>query len=88
MTDISFWNQAITRGAPVIDSQSGDLIDITIKPSSRENLDVLGRSVETDRFPMVGTHGRSGTVWYDLAGNLVRALVVTRGETLSYELAA
>ncbi|MGE3294116.1 MAG: DUF6134 family protein [Geminicoccaceae bacterium] len=88
MTDISFWNQAITRGAPVIDSQSGDLIDITIKPSSHENLDVLGKPVETERFPMVGTRGRSGTVWYDLAGNLVRAIVVTRGETLTYELAA
>ncbi|MGD9508045.1 MAG: DUF6134 family protein, partial [Geminicoccaceae bacterium] len=57
MTDISFWNQAITRGAPVIDSQSGDLIDITIKPSSHENLDVLGKPVETERFPMVGTRG-------------------------------
>lgn len=87
MTDISFWNQAITRGAPVIDSQSGDLIDITIKPSSRESLDVLGQSIEAQRFPMVGTRGRSGTVWYDLAGNLVRAVVVTRGETLTYELA-
>lgn len=88
MTDISFWNQAITRGAPLIDSQSGDLIDITIQPSSREKLDVLGQSVEVDRFPMLGTHGRSGTVWYDRDGNLVRAIVLTRGETLTYELAA
>ena len=86
MTDLSFWNRAITQGAPVIDSQSGDLIDITVKPSVPEKLEVLGRTIETERFPMAGTRGRSGTVWYDSEGNLVRAIVLTRGETLTYEL--
>ena len=38
---------------------------------------------------MAATKGRSGTVWYDDAGgNLVKAIVLTRGETLNYELAA
>lgn len=88
MTDLSFWNRAITQGAPVIDSQNGDLIDITVKPSVSEQLTVLGRTIETERFPMAGTRGRSGTVWYDPDGNLVRAIVLTRGETLTYELAS
>ena len=88
MTDLSFWNQAITRGNPVIDSQNGELIDIKVQPSTRETLEVLGRKIETERFPMAGTRGRSGTVWYDDEGKLVRALVLTRGETLTYELAA
>ena len=39
-------------------------------------------------FPDGRTKGRSGTVWYDDAGGLVKAIVLTRGETLTYELAA
>ena len=31
MTDLSFWNQAITRGQPLIDSQNGELIKIEVK---------------------------------------------------------
>ena len=31
---------------------------------------------------------RSGTVWYSASGDLVRAVVLRRGETLTYELVA
>ena len=33
MTDLSFWNEAITHGQPVIDSQNGELIKIEVKPA-------------------------------------------------------
>jgi Family of unknown function (DUF6134) len=88
MTDLSFWNQAITRGRPLIDSQSGELIEIEVKTRTDERLQMLGRTVEAERFAMAATRGRSGTVWYDADGNLVKAVVLTRGETLNYELAA
>jgi hypothetical protein len=88
MTDLSFWNEAITRGRPVIDSQNGELIDIEVAAGTAERLDVHGRAIEAERFAMAGTKGRSGTVWYDADGNLVKAVVLTRGETLTYELAA
>ena len=45
-----------------------------------------GQPVEARRFSMTGTKGRSGTVWYDDAGSLVKAVVITRGETLEYQL--
>ena len=66
MTDISFWNHAITRGAPVIDSQSGDLIDIKIKPSSRGDFSTCWavRSRPTG-FPWsarMAARARSGTI--------------------------
>jgi hypothetical protein len=86
MTDLSFWNQAITRGRPVIDSQNGELMDIEFKPSTRERIEVLGRAIDAQRFPMATTKGRSGTVWYDDDSSLVKAVVLTRGETLNYEL--
>ena len=87
MTDLSFWNEAITRGQPVIDSQTAELIKIQVEPGTRERIVVRGRDVESRRFAMVATKGRSGTVWYDESGNLLKATVITRGETLNYELA-
>ena len=88
MTDLSFWNEAITRGQPVIDSQTAELIKIAVEPGTHERIELRGQMVEARRFAMAATKGRSGTVWYDDAGNLVKAIVLTRGETLDYELAA
>ena len=88
MTDLSFWNQAITRGQPLIDSQNGELIKIEVRAGTAERIEVQGRMVDAERFAMAATKGRSGTVWYDGDGNLIKAIVLTRGETLNYELAA
>ncbi len=88
MTDLSFWNEAITDAPPVIDSQSGELIKIAVQPDAIETITVRGQSISARRFTMAATKGRSGTVWYDDAGGLVKAIVLTRGETLAYELAA
>ena len=88
MTDISFWNEAITRGPALVDSQSAELIKIQVEAATRERIEVRGQPVDARRFAMTGTKGRSGTVWYDDAGSLVKAVVITRGETLGYGLAA
>jgi hypothetical protein len=86
MTDISFWNEAITQGPVLVDSQTAELIKIQVKGGTNERIMVRGQAVETRRFSMTGTKGRSGSVWYDDAGSLVKAVVTTRGETLDYEL--
>ena len=86
MTDISFWNQAITQGPALIDSQTAELIKIQVEGGTKERIMVRGQAVEARRFSMTGTKGRSGSVWYDDAGSLVKAIVTTRGETLDYEL--
>jgi Domain of unknown function (DUF6134) len=88
MTDLNFWNEAITRQARLIDSQNGELVQVAVRPEPSEAIPVLGRAVQARRFAMTGTKGRSGTVWYDPDGRLVKAVVVTRGTTLGYELAA
>jgi hypothetical protein len=88
MTDLNFWNEAITRQGHLIDSQNGELVRIVVQPEPTETIPVLGRTVQARRFVMTATKGRSGTVWYDPGGGLVKAVVVTRGETLAYELAA
>ena len=86
MTDISFWNQAITQGPALIDSTSAELIKIQVEGGAKEQITVRGQAVDARRFSMTGTKGRSGSVWYDDAGSLVKAIVTTRGETLGYEL--
>jgi hypothetical protein len=88
MTDISFWNEAITHSPPLVDSATGELIKIQADAGTHQRIMARGQPIETQRFSMVGTKGRSGTVWYDDAGNVVKAIVITRGETLSYELSA
>ncbi len=86
MTDISFWNQAISKGPALVDSQTAELIKIQVEGGAKERIMVRGQAVEALRFSMNGTKGRSGSVWYDDAGSLVKAVVTTRGETLEYEL--
>jgi hypothetical protein len=86
MTDISFWNEAISRGPVLVDSQSAELIKIQVEAATRERIMVRGQAVDARRVTMTGTKGRSGSVWYDDAGSLVKAIVTTRGETLDYEL--
>ena len=86
MTDISFWNQAITKGPALVDSQTAELIKIQVEGGAKERIMVRGQAVEALHFSMTGTKGRSGSVWYDDAGSLVKAVVTTRGETLEYEL--
>ena len=88
MTDLSFWNRGITRGQPVIDSQNGELIEIKVRAGTADQIEMQGRMVHAEQFAMAATKGRSGTLWYDAAGNLIKAVVLTRGETLNYELAA
>jgi Family of unknown function (DUF6134) len=87
MTDMSFWNEAITRGPPLVDSQTAELIKIRVERIARERIVVRGQAIEVRCFGMAGTKGRSGRVWYDDAGSLVQAVVTTRGETLHYQLA-
>lgn len=88
MTDLNFWNRAITRQARLIDSQNGELLAVEVTPDRAEPITVQGRTVEAHRFAMSSTRGRSGSVWYDGAGQLVQAVVHTRGQRLDYRLAA
>jgi hypothetical protein len=88
MTDISFWNLAITEQPRLIDSQSAELVPVRVKPDAIEAITVRGRTIQARRFAMTASRGRSGTAWYDEDGNLVKALVLTRGERLDYQLAA
>jgi hypothetical protein len=85
MTDLNFWNEAITQQPLLIDSQNAEIVKVACSPDTLETIRVQGRPVRARRFAINASKGRSGTVWYDEAGRLVKASVVTRGETLDYQ---
>ena len=75
---------ALSAAGLGFDLQPGDVVLAVSDPDDPETLKPLDQEViigQGDQWPLA-------KLWYDLAGNLVRAIVVTRGETLTYELAA
>ena len=88
MTDLNFWNETITRQPRLIDSQNGELVTVTVRADGIEQVQARGALVEARRFAMEGSRNRSGLVWYDQEGTLVKAEVHTRGRTLDYRLVA
>ena len=54
MTDISFWNEAITNGPPLVDSQTAELIKIRVEPGTRELIVVRGQTIEARPGPRAG----------------------------------
>jgi len=87
MTDLGFWNEAILRAPMIVDSQTGEAGKMQAGGGSPEEITVHGAQIRSMRYPIVATKGRSGSVWYSEDGHWVRAQIITRGETLDYELA-
>ena len=92
MTDVCFWNVAITGQTRIIDGQNGDLVPLRAAPPVDETITVQGRPLPTTRYGFAGTpsrhgHQRDGRIWYDRSGRWVRAEIDTHGDHLSLELA-
>lgn len=87
MNDISMWNAGIMRLDHVVDGQNGQYTPIQPQPAVAERVAVGGQMVETERYTVLSTKGREGRIWYAKASmEWVKGLVVTRGETLDYQL--
>ncbi len=86
MHDLSYWNLAIVRQRGVIDTQQGSLEPLTLRPGGLDEIELAGRAIRARRWRIEREAGRSGEVWYDEAGRIVRAVVRTRGEVLHYQL--
>jgi hypothetical protein len=86
MTDLCFWHEGITRQRYLIDGKDGELTRIATGPGVEETIRVGDAIIAARRFTIKVSEKRSGTIWYDAAGNWVKARLNTRGETLDYEL--
>ncbi len=92
MTDVCFWNIAITTQRQIIDGQNGELGPVRTVPPVEETITILGRPLLTTRYGFTGPpdhrgNQRDGQIWYDRTGRYVRAEVNTHGDHLSLTLA-
>lgn len=88
LTDLCFWDRRIVGQDQLVDSKTGEVSPLERRAGVGETIEVLGSRVTAERFDFLTSNRRSGTVWYDGDGRLVRAVVKTRGEVLDYELKA
>ena len=87
MTDLGFWNEGIIEAPMVVDSQTGEAGKLQAGQGVAEAVTVRGRRLAATRYAITSTKGRSGSVWYAADGQWVKAQIITRGNTLDYELA-
>jgi hypothetical protein len=86
MNDISFWNESIVAARQLIDSKIGTIDPIRTNGRMSERIVVRGEEIAAVGYAIESSRGRSGRIWYDQGGNWVKARLLTRGETLDYEL--
>jgi hypothetical protein len=86
MSDIAFWNLQIVRQRALVDLQRAELTSLAARHSGTEEIEVGGTQITTERYTIDAESGRNGDIWFDAAGNWVRGMMVTRGETLEYRL--
>jgi hypothetical protein len=87
MTDLGFWNEAILHAPVIVDSQTGEAGLMKAGGGTPDQITIGGTRIDAMRYPITAPKGRSGSVWYSPDGHWVKAQIVTRGETLDYELA-
>ena len=92
MTDVCFWNIAVTTQRQLIDGQNGDLAPLRAVLPVEETITVQGRPLPTTRYGFASTpsrhgHERDGQIWYDRTGRWVRTEINTHGDHLSLTLA-
>lgn len=93
MTDLGFWNQAVTRQSRLVDGQHGELLSIRFAPPVEDSVAVGGRTVPAVRYESAANASAEGTprrgkTWYDREGRWVRTEFETRGELLVFQLRA
>ncbi|GBD43706.1 hypothetical protein HRbin40_01185 [bacterium HR40] len=84
LTDIDFWTLEITRQTAVLDTWTGEMVPIEVRPGPVERLHLGPTAVTARRFALRANRGRSGEVWYAADGTWVRGRLRTRGEDLVY----
>lgn len=86
MTDTAFWNIDIVRQHAVIDTHMAALTEVAAEARGRQWIEIAGGVIEAEHFGVTADSGRHGEIWFDTAGNWVKGLMTTRGETLEYRL--
>ena len=79
----SYWNKAMIGQTRLLDTQSGRLIEVEVKPAGRERIDVGGRPVDAQRYEISGD--LQASLWYDSADTWAKLAFMARGSGIDYE---
>ena len=89
MTDLCFWNKDIVAKKQLISTQFGLLANLTVEEPAIERVIANGVLREAERYRMTTDVDRQGTIWYDRRdGSWIKGQLISKGETIEYELAA
>jgi len=80
----AYWNPAMLRQSKLLNAQTGEVMDVKIRPLGTEALEVRGASVPSRRYRLEA-RGMTIDLWYSPQGEwLALDSVVSGGKRLSY----
>ena len=82
----SHWRQYETGPLSLLNTETGEPLDVMVERIGAETLQINGASVETQRLRMTGSVVLD--LWYDENGNWVRCQFTIRNQTIEYRLRA
>jgi hypothetical protein len=78
------WNQGILTQRVVMETKTGELLEVQTASAGEETLQVNGRSVKTTRYQMTGALQRE--LWFDEEGNWVQLRFKKDGSQITFSL--
>ncbi len=79
----SYWNKAMVGQTRLLDTQSGRLIEVEVKPAGRESIVVGDRAIDAQRYEISGDLRAS--LWYDSEDTWTGLAFTARGSGIDYE---
>lgn len=80
----SYWNKAITEQDLILNTQNGELLEVTVTPMGTEEITARGEIIEASRYLLSGSLDLE--LWYDADGTWVKSRFDARGASVVYEL--
>ncbi|NWG46479.1 MAG: hypothetical protein HXY25_08015 [Alphaproteobacteria bacterium] len=80
----TYWNKALTEAELVLNSQNGQLLEVTVERIGPETIRARGEEITATRYRLSG--GLDLDLWYDEAGIWVRSAFTARGAEVVFEL--
>ena len=81
----AYWDPAIVGATRLLNSQTGEMVPVTVRPLGAERLPVRGRPVEAQRHRITGP-GLAIDLWYAGAEWVALESTIRQGRRLRYEL--
>lgn len=76
------WNPDIVNRSLLMETKTGELLDVTTRPDGEETIEVAGKPVKTTRYVMAGDLERE--LWFDGGGNWIQLRFKRDGATLTF----